>query len=373
MPYYIGLMSGTSADGIDAVIVSINDDQIDLIQSISVDYDKSLFEDIVTAFTQSKLSLVEIGELDIRLGLAFADAVLKLTQSIDASQIVAIGSHGQTVHHSPNSNYPFTMQLGNGATIALQTGLRTVTDFRSNDIAAGGQGAPLAPLFHQQYFKSSKQSRVIINIGGIANLTYLSKALDCKHEQEVTLPFIGFDTGPGNALIDSWASLHINMPYDDKGEWARGGDIDTHLLQQLLNDPYFKKAAPKSTGKEYFNLDWLRGFIDVENCHPQNVSTTLTHLTAASIAQAIINYTDTEAGIYLCGGGVRNLYLVELISHYSKNRKVSTTQALGIDPDFVEAIAFAWLAKARIEEKALDTRLITGARQPVILGTVHLP
>ena len=373
MSYYIGLMSGTSADGIDAVLVSINAEQIDLVNSVSVDYDPSLFETIISTFTKPKVSLLEIGELDVRLGLAFSDAVFKLTKSIDRDLIVAIGSHGQTIHHSPDGNYPFTMQLGSGATIALNTGIRTVTDFRSNDMAAGGQGAPLAPLFHQQYFTSSKQTRAIVNIGGIANLTYLSKSQPLEGGQNAIQPFIGFDTGPGNALIDCWASQHLNMPYDDKGEWARSGENDTELLQQFRSDPYFKKPAPKSTGKEYFNLDWLRGFIDSEKHPPQNVASTLTHLTAASIAQAVDEYTDTHAGIYLCGGGTRNLYLVELISHYCKNRKVATTDKLGIDPDFVEAIAFAWLAKRRIEEEALDTRLITGAKRPVTLGTVYLP
>ena len=368
MSYYIGLMSGTSADGIDAVLVSIDDQRINLIKSLSVDYDNSLYDDIVTLSTKSQVSLIELGELDIKLGLAFADAVKTLTQAFKRDQIVAIGSHGQTVHHNPNSNYPFTMQLGDGATIAVKTGINTVTDFRSNDMAAGGQGAPLAPLFHQQYFQSAKENRMIINIGGIANLTYLSKS----DQQKPGPQFFGFDTGPGNALIDSWTNLHLGQAYDNKGEWARHGELDSNLLAQLLDDPYFKLAAPKSTGKEYFNLDWLKDFIDIECCHPQNISTTLTHLTAASIAQCMQKHTPNCGAVYLCGGGTKNLFLIELISKYADNFKISTTQDLGIDPDFVEAIAFAWLAKTRVDEKALDTRLITGASQPVILGTIHL-
>ena len=368
MSYYVGLMSGTSADGIDAVLVSFEDQKIDLIESISVDYDKSLSDDIARITTQARIDLIEIGELDIRLALAFSNAVLNLTQSVDRDLIVAIGSHGQTVHHSPDGNYPFTMQLGDGATIAQTTGINTVTDFRSKDVAAGGQGAPLAPLFHQQYFQSTQENRVVINIGGIANLTYLSKSHDHKNSQQ----FIGFDTGPGNALLDCWAGRHLNTPYDNKGEWARAGEIDSILLERFLTDSYFKKSPPKSTGKEYFNPGWLKKYFDAETIDAQKIQTTLTHLTASSIAQCVNEFTKEQDAVYLCGGGTKNLYLVELIAQYCKNRKIGTTGELGIDPDFVEAIAFAWLAKARIEEKALDTRLITGASGPVTLGAVYL-
>lgn len=368
MSYYIGLMSGTSADGIDAVMVSIEDENIDFIKSISVDYDKSLLDDIVAITSRSKIDLIEIGELDVRLGLAFSNAVLSLTQSVDLDLVAAIGSHGQTVHHSPEGNYPFTMQLGSGATIAQTTGIRTVTDFRSNDIAAGGQGAPLAPLFHQEFFSSTQENRSIINIGGIANLTYLSKSHDHKNGRQIT----GFDTGPGNALLDCWASLHLNTPYDTNGDWARSGKIDRVLLQRFLADPYFKKPPPKSTGKEYFNLRWLKDFFDIETVDPTNIQTTLTHLTALSIANCLNENNNEHDAVYLCGGGTKNLYLMEQIEHYSNKTKIGTTMSLGIDPDFVEAVAFAWLAKTRIEEKALDTRLITGASRPVILGAVYL-
>ena len=372
MSYYIGLMSGTSADGIDAVLVSITDQELKVVEAISVDYPQSLLNDILKVTTAAKIDLVEICELDIRLGLAFSDAVLKLTDSMDRNRIIAIGSHGQTIHHSPDGNYPFTKQLGNGATIALTTGINTVTDFRSNDMAAGGQGAPLAPLFHQGYFKSAQENRAIINIGGIANLTYLPTSDEHQHGHNNNRQFIGFDTGPGNALLDCWANLHLKAPYDNNGQWAQAGELDSRLLEQLLTDPYFMKSAPKSTGKEYFNLNWLKGFIDIETADPQKIQTTLTHLTAASIAQCVNQVTQDQDAVYLCGGGTKNLYLMTLISEYCSNRKIGTTNQLGIDPDFVEAIAFAWLAKARIEETPLDTMPITGASKPVKLGAVYL-
>lgn len=368
MSYYIGLMSGTSADGIDAVLVSIKDEKIDLVEALSVEYDKSLFDDIVRITTQARIDLIEIGELDVRLGLAFSNAVLILTQSVNPDCIAAIGSHGQTILHSPDGDYPFTMQLGNGATIAQTTGINTVTDFRSNDIAAGGQGAPLAPLFHQHYFKSNAENRVIVNIGGIANLTYLSTSHEHKNGQQI----IGFDTGPGNALLDCWANIHLTTPFDNKGEWARAGEIDRILLERFLADPYFKKSPPKSTGKEYFNLGWINNFVNTRSSQAQNIQTTLTHLTALSIAQCVNELTEEQDAVYLCGGGTKNLYLLELLELYCKNIKISTTSELGIDPDFVEAIAFAWLAKSRIEEKVLDTRPITGASAPVILGATYL-
>lgn len=364
MTFYIGLMSGTSADGIDAVLASAGDKNIDIIETISVDYDKALLNDIVRITTQASTDLVAMGELNIRLGLAFADAALNLTQCVDRRQITAIGSHGQTVHHSPDGDFPFTMQLGDGATIAQTTGINTVTDFRSSDIAAGGQGAPLAPLFHQQYFKSNLENRVIINIGGIANITCLPKS--------GTRKVIGFDTGPGNALLDYWSDLHLNAPYDNKGEWGRKGKMNRNLLQRFLTDPYFNKLPPKSTGKEYFNAGWINNFIETAKIDPRDVQTTLTHLTAASIAESVNNFTQQYDAVYLCGGGTKNNFLVELIAQYCENRKVDTTEALGVDPGIVEASAFAWLAKARIEEIAHDTSMITGATRPVILGAVHL-
>lgn len=363
MPYYIGLMSGTSADGIDAVLVDIEDQKIELLQSISVGYEKSLYDDIIHVITQPRIDLSTLGRLNIRLGNAFADAVTKLTHTVNREHVVAIGSHGQTVYHHPEGDHPFTLQLGDGATIAVKTGIDTVTDFRSSDMVAGGQGAPLAPLFHQHFFGSATENRTIINVGGIANLTYLPMS----ESQAVT----GFDTGPGNALMDAWTKLNLGTPFDRNGEWAMAGELDQGLLENFLADRYFEKRPPKSTGKEYFNLDWLNDFIDINTAHPQNVQTTLAHLTAASIGRSVTEFTGKNDAVYLCGGGTGNGFLVNLISHYCGNRKVDTTQALGVDPDFVEAIAFAWLAKSRIDRKTLDTTHITGACRPVTLGAIY--
>ena len=364
MVYYVGLMSGTSADGIDAALVSFENSSIEVIKSTSTQYCKSLFENIVQVCANDSVNLNQLGELDARLGHAFSDAAIELIKNIDKDKIVAIGSHGQTIYHSPSGDYPFTMQLGSGAIIAQRTGINTVVDFRSNDIAANGQGAPLAPLFHQQCFTSKKENRAIVNIGGIANITYLSS--------DNSTPLFGFDTGPGNALLDAWTQKHLNLPYDNNGDWASHGELIESVLMDCLNDSYFKKMPPKSTGKEYFNLNWLSTFINLETADPQNIQTTVAHLTAYSIAQSINEFAPLTDCLYLCGGGAKNSFMIKLIEHYTDNRPVYTTAKLGIDPDFVEAVAFAWLAKCRIEHTALDTASVTGASKPVTLGSVYL-
>ena len=302
----------------------------------------------------------------------FADATNKLIQkeNFDRKSIKAIGSHGQTLWHQPHGNYPFSMQLGDASLIAEQTNITTVADSRSRDLAAGGQGAPLVPAFHQQLLSNKDKSRVILNIGGIANVTILPK-------KSSGLPVMGYDTGPGNALIDAWIAQHSEHSYDENGDWGRSGQIVPDILNALLSDNYFAKSPPKSTGKELFNLKWLNSVLDdrLESEKPEDIQATLTELTAKAIADCIDKH-DNDASrcdeLYICGGGIHNHFLVERIQHHLSTVTIASTETLGIDPDWMEAIAFAWLAKQTLEGNTSNLPEVTGAKGKRILGAIHL-
>lgn len=366
-PYFIGLMSGTSLDAIDAALVDFSSSQPRLVAAVNTPIPEQLRQDIIALCTPGDNEILRMGRTDHQLANLFAEACQKLLAStgIEASQVQAIGSHGQTIRHEPDLNTPFTLQIGDPNIIAQLTGITTVADFRRRDMAAGGQGAPLAPAFHTALFRSSSVDRAILNIGGMANLTLLPSDFN----QVAT----GFDTGPGNVLMDHWCQLHLGQSFDPDGEWARSGDIDVDLLKLMQSDDYFKAPPPKSTGRELFNSEWLSGRINEHSkpASPENIATTLVELTARTISHDIQTQFAHCKELYVCGGGAHNGFLMERLSQLNPNRQVFTTDTLGIPPDWVEAIAFAWLAKQTLERNAGNLPAVTGANEPCILGGVY--
>ncbi|MCY1634586.1 anhydro-N-acetylmuramic acid kinase [Marinifilum sp. D737] len=362
MDMYIGVMSGTSVDGIDAVLVTINDGKIKVLNSVSQDFPDDLSDDVKNLLKTGETSLKKLGEIDHRLALSYADCVNKLIldSGVERAKIVAIGCHGQTVYHAPGGKYPFTMQIGDGNLLAAKTGITSIVDFRRMDMAFGGEGAPLTPAFHHEHFRSENESRVILNLGGIANITVLGK-------NEV----IGLDTGPANCLIDLWIQNKRGERYDSNGDWARSGQVNEELLSLLLEESYFSLYAPKSTGKELFNMDWLShklsNYIDITD---EDVQATLTELTVKTIANEVNIYAKDVEAIYVCGGGAYNVYLLERLRNYLPKVKVLPTTELGIPVQLVEAVAFSWLAYRRINEKAGNLHSVTGAEKDVLLGVV---
>lgn len=360
---FIGLMSGTSGDGIDAALVDLSSSTPVVVRTLQHKFDTATRERIKQLAQPDVNELDAFGELDVILGRRFAQAVADLLADakVSAKDVVAIGSHGQTVRHRPRFNHPFTLQIGDPNIIAQQTGITTVADFRRRDMAAGGQGAPLAPKFHQCIFQSNEQSRCIVNIGGISNITYLPIEGDC----------IGFDCGPGNTLMDYWIYSQRQQAYDQQGKWAASGSIDQALFQHLLDHPFFAQMIPKSTGPEDFSPHWLNDALKVHNCvSAVDIQTTLTELTAYSIASSIKQHSQGCTEVYLCGGGNANAYLVSRLKYHLPQCEIGATDALGIDADWVEAIAFAWLAMRTIKGLSGNFTGATGASEEVILGGI---
>lgn len=363
---YVGVMSGTSMDGIDAALFDFGSTAPKLLAKHHSPFgDKTRAQLRHVAQPNAGTTISDFARLDTAIGQQIANAVnnLILQSGLSKRDIAAIGSHGQTVFHGPDRRTCSSVQLGNPSIIAELTGVTTVADFRRRDMAAGGEGAPLAPAFHKEVFGSATQARAILNIGGIANVTLLPT--DAAN-------VIGFDTGPGNCFVDFWAQRNMNTQYDDQGAWARRGRLIDSLLDTLQNDDYFTQKPPKSTGKEYFSNNWLLRKIGphTRSQTAQDIQTTLTEFTAASISQAIAKFTPVAEKIYVCGGGAFNAYLLERIGALTK-RAVATTSELGIDPHWVEAAAFAWLAMRTTERKAGNLPSVTGADRSVILGGVY--
>lgn len=360
---YIGLMSGTSMDGIDAALLSFGANGIDLIATTSIEIPPKIKSALTLLSRGDNINIKLLGETDTQMGNLFANAVLDLLKktNVDAAKITAIGSHGQTIYHHPHSENPFTLQIGDPNIIAARTGITTVADFRRRDIALQGQGAPLVPAFHHYLFGRKSKNQCVVNIGGIANITYLPA--------DKTKSMIGFDTGPGNTLLDLWCEKHRQLPCDFNGEWARSGTLNTALLKILLEDLYFKKPFPKSTGREYFNLNWLHEKLNSFDhpISPDNIQNTLTELTAKSIANSV-THTHT---LYLCGGGTFNVFLIERLRAALPNMTIKSTSEIGIDPKWIEAAAFAWLAKQTLEKKPGNCPSVTGAIKESILGAVY--
>jgi len=361
---YIGLMSGTSLDAIDVVLVDLASPAPSLIATHSHPIADDLRGAILKLCTGDVPSLPALGETHIALGELFAEASLRLLElaGIAAEEVLAIGSHGQTIWHQPHGGKPFTLQIGDANTLAELTGITTVSDFRSRDMAAGGQGAPLAPLLHQHQFASALTSRAIINIGGISNITFLIPAT----------PAFAFDSGPGNVLMDGWIAQHRGRKFDENGSWAREGVVHRALLAKLQQEAFFSKGPPKSTGRELFNSAWLATKLESldEPVAPVDVQATLAQLTIQSLVNALHEHGDPEE-IYVCGGGAHNRTLMDGLTNALATRTVSTTEALGIHPDWVESIAFAWIAKQTLDGRAMETSGFTGARAPVVLGAIY--
>ncbi len=350
-------------DALDAVLVNFSVSPPQLLSSYSHDLGEELRHALLALAQPGDNELERMAQLDVTLGRLSAQTCQQLLAKagLARTEIKAIGSHGQTVRHAPGASPPFTVQIGDPNTIAQLTGITTVADFRRRDMVVGGQGAPLVPAFHQALFHSPEKNRVILNIGGIANISILPAAS--------SIPASGFDTGPGNMLMDAWSQLHQHQPYDDNGEWARSGHVDNELLNDLLSDPYLSLPPPKSTGREQYNIHWLkqqmRGAPRVED-----VQATLCELTAASIAHAVLQFAPATEEIFVCGGGARNSYLIERIGDYLEGCRVTTTSKLGVDPQWVEAMAFAWLARQTLLGLPGNLPAVTGASEAVILGGI---
>jgi anhydro-N-acetylmuramic acid kinase len=364
--HYIGLISGTSVDAVDAALVAIGDEaSIGVVETHSHELPGALADEIHRLSEPGNSELDRAGALNVRLGGVFADAALALLDKagLPPQGVRAIGSHGQTVRHRPGGDAPFSTQLGSPAVIAERTGIDTVSDFRSRDMAAGGEGAPLVPAFHRAAFSAHGTGRVVVNIGGIANITRLPAGDDA-----VT----GFDTGPGNTLLDAWVRQHRGEAYDAGGRWARGGTPSQALLDRFMADPYFTRRPPKSTGREDFNPRWLQSMLGghTESLSAQDVQATLLQLTARSIAEAIDRECVGAREVYVCGGGARNVALLEALQGRMEGMAVDTTDALGIAAEWVEAAAFAWLAHRCIQRLPGNLPSVTGASRSVILGAV---
>jgi len=365
MEHYIGLMSGTSLDGIDAALVSFTDDLPSLQHAINFPLDESVREEIRKLCAPGDNEIERLGQLDIHLGQNFAAAVQQLLTetNINATQVRAIGSHGQTIRHCPEQH--FTLQIGDPNTISELTGITTVADFRRRDIAAGGQGAPLVPAFHAALFGTlTDKPRVILNIGGMANVTLLPRG---------NAPVTGFDTGPGNVLLDAWIQHQQQQSFDREGQWAASGTVHPPLLKALLEDRFFQLAPPKSTGRERFNFDWLQQQLDTleDDIPPADVQATLSELTASSIAEAVQKYAADTVELVVCGGGARNSDLMQRIATKLASARIKTSDDFGLAAEWVEAVAFAWLARQTLAGLPGNAPRATGARHPVVLGGIY--
>jgi len=349
-------------DGIDAALVDCSSGRPVLQATHASSYSSDLRKQLARALEIHNPRDQDLTDLDNAVGAAFAGAALALLAEagLVAADIRAIGSHGQTIRHEPDAPQPYSLQIGNPQLISSLTGVDVIADFRSPDIAAGGQGAPLVPAFHHAVFASARETRVVLNVGGIANITVLPDAT----AERVT----GFDTGPGNTLMDGWIRRTLDLPMDRNGEFAASGSVSESLLQALLADGYFNRPPPKSTGLEYFNAAWLDGYAEMATLSPQDVQATLCELTAMTIANDIRRYAPATARLLVCGGGAHNIHLMRRLAGNLPGVTVATTREFGIDPDWVEAAAFAWLACQRLAGKPGNLPAVTGARRPVLLG-----
>lgn len=362
MPYlYLGVMSGTSLDGLDIALIE-QDRHTRLLATLYHPLPAALRNDLLSLCSSGPDELARAAIAEQRWVELAASAINELLrqQGLSPQRIRAIGSHGQTVRHEPARG--FTIQIGNPALLAELTGISVVADFRRRDVAAGGQGAPLVPAFHQALFGSDERHIAVLNIGGFSNLSLLAPG------QEV----LGFDCGPGNVLLDAWIHHCKGQGYDRDGAWATGGTLRPELLARLLSDPFFAAQGPKSTGRELFNLDWLLGHLrQLPELPEQDVQATLVELTARSICDALRNAQPRTDALLVCGGGAHNACLMQRLDALLADTRVSSTAALGIDPDWMEAMAFAWLAHCALEGIPGNRPSVTGARGPRVLGAIH--
>ena len=363
---FIGLMSGTSVDAVDAVAVKITEHGYKIISTHSELISADLRAQILDLCDPQKESIQLLAETDHQLGKLYAHATHQLLAkaNLKAGDIRAIGCHGQTIRHSPPGaeQIPFSLQIGDANVVAADTNITVVADFRRKDIALGGQGAPLAPGFHQFAFTENEINRAIVNIGGISNISLLEASGSC----------LGFDTGPGNVLMDLWSQIHLGTRYDHNGSWAAQGTPIPKLLTQMKADGFFSLPAPKSTGRELFNINWLNNQLaDFSEAAPQDIQATLLSLTAESISESILGLPQTIDEVFVCGGGAFNGSLMDTLT--AKLTQIATTDALGISPSWVVCCAFAWLAKQRMASMAGNLTSVTGANRHAVLGAVYLP
>lgn len=359
---YVGLISGTSIDGVDAVLAEFGDRACTLVHSCTTPYPEKLHERVRTLIDDPKTTLGELGAVDVALGRFFARCANELIDAagVARADVRTIGHHGQTVFHQPSGPERFTLQLGDPNSLAAMTGIATVADFRRLDVACGGQGAPLVPAFHKWLFGSDEELRVVVNIGGIANVT----ALDPRQ------PTSGFDTGPGNTLLDGWIRRCRRRDHDQDGRWAASGTVDAALLERFLTEPYFSLGPPKSTGRELFNLGWVDSHLRDPSYVPADadVQATLAELTAATIVDAL--HSLQPGRLIVCGGGAHNGDLIGRLGRYAEC-PVESSEAYGIGPDWVEAAAFAWLARARLAGEPGNVPTATGADRELVLGGLY--
>lgn len=358
-------------DAVDAVLVELDEQQISTVAALAAPYPDGLRHRLNSAIKpQQTLSLHEFATLDIEVGRHFAKvATLLLNKAgIDADSIIALGSHGQTLRHNPRSDVAYSLQIGNAATIAARCRITTVADFRAMDIAYGGEGAPLVPAFHAWRLRSSEENRVVLNIGGIANISLLPA--------DPAAVVSGYDTGPGNCLMDEWCNQHLGQAFDVDGRWAAAGKVSQRLLASFLSDPYFRRAPPKSTGREVLNLVWIAEHLAKTGLHTlpaEDVQATLAQLTVESIGQEIERADNCRPErIFVCGGGARNGTLLNMLEARLPGIRVTTTAEFGLDPDMVEATTFAWLAYMRVGHRPVAVTTTSASRQ-LLLGAVYEP
>lgn len=365
--YYLGMISGTSVDGVDAALCEFSADQpgtpeCRTLAAQTFAWPPAFARRIQSLITAGSGELNEIGSLNVATGRFFGDCALALIRSagVAPADVRAIGSHGQTIWHQPNPPEAFTWQIGDPNSIAAITGIDTVSDLRGLDMALGGEGAPLVPAFHDWLFRDEEKTRVVVNIGGIANLTLLAPGRDT----------LGYDTGPGNTLLDAWVQRCLDLPFDDGGRWAGSGKVDTGLLDTMLAEPYFAKASPKSTGRELFDTDWLDRAIAGAQITDVNLAATLLELTAVTISNEVTGLAPGDHELFICGGGAHNDTLMARLSALA-GVPAQTTAAIGLDPDHVEAAAMAWLARARVEKTTGNLPTVTGSREAAVLGGLY--
>ncbi|WP_313243323.1 anhydro-N-acetylmuramic acid kinase [Stenotrophomonas sp.] len=364
-PLYLGLMSGTSADGIDAALVQFPaEGGCRFVHGHTHPWDPTLRADLIALGEGGDItSLDALGRIDAEVGIQFAAAAnaLLLASGVQRAQVRAIGSHGQTVRHRPLGDPAFTWQLGDANRLAELTGITTVADFRRRDVAAGGHGAPLMPAFHLAMLGTTGEDRAVLNLGGIANLTLIPREGVPR----------GFDTGPANALMDAWCQRHRGVPFDADGAFSASGQVDEPLLAHWRADPWFALPPPKSTGREQFHLAWAEAAMDGEARSPADVQATLLELTAATVADALLAHLPGAARLLVCGGGVRNPALLRRLGARLPGVVIESSAVHGLDPDYLEAMGFAWLAQRTLDGLPGNLPSVSGARGPRILGAIH--
>lgn len=362
---YVGLNSGTSMDGLDAALVRFDADRVSILATHQTPYPDALVARLRALVAGGALSVAELAALDVEVGRLFAAATNQLLSAagVPAAGVRALGCHGQTVYHGPDDSPPVTVQIGDPSSVAELTGIDTVADFRRRDLAAGGHGAPLAPALHAALFRSADEDRAVVNIGGIANLTLLPA--------DLAAPVTGFDTGPGNCLMDQWIQEHRGDAFDADGEWAAGGHVIDDLLEALRAAPYFERPPPKSTGVESFHLGWARARAHIEEHPAADVQATFAELTATTIAAALQARLPGARRLLVCGGGAANAWLMGRLAHHLPGLELAPTDAFGLPARWVEVVLFAHLAREAVGGRQIDLTAVTGTAQPHRYGIVH--